>query len=403
MPKLEIRSVDGFQGGEREAVVLSLVRSSERGGKDGIGFLRDERRLNVAVTRAKRHLALICDCETVSQNRFIKGLIEWVEEKGDYCSGAELVNSTPGETVTYAAPPQKNNEIKPTNIAEKVEPIVQTKITSTSKKLSKGDLPEESTKSSESQDCLKEGARRRALMNKVSQFAETQPKGNELVLRDLQDFDIVVIRELASQLGLRCDNTMNCNNSLTLCIVKSACNKDTAITSPDLTDNTRDKIIPSFSHLDLSDDDDSSKDLQVDVSSNSAQNSLLKDLALERQQRQMTQQKPQPNTSIQSKAKKSKKKKGKKLGGETKQVQESNDDILDDMDFLDAQIESIQTSHGRKIEAKGKGYKSIINGVLLSKNERPEVKKTNTAAGKTLHAKIKAKSQDRQVKKKQSK
>ena len=51
IPKLEIRSVDGFQGGEREAVVLSLVRSSEKGGKDGIGFLRDERRLNVAVTR----------------------------------------------------------------------------------------------------------------------------------------------------------------------------------------------------------------------------------------------------------------------------------------------------------------------------------------------------------------
>jgi superfamily I DNA and/or RNA helicase len=47
-PKLEIRSVDGFQGGEREAVVLSLVRSSERGGRDGIGFLKNERRLNVA-------------------------------------------------------------------------------------------------------------------------------------------------------------------------------------------------------------------------------------------------------------------------------------------------------------------------------------------------------------------
>jgi superfamily I DNA and/or RNA helicase len=39
-PRLEIRSVDGFQGGEREAVILSLVRSSDRGGKEGIGFLR---------------------------------------------------------------------------------------------------------------------------------------------------------------------------------------------------------------------------------------------------------------------------------------------------------------------------------------------------------------------------
>jgi len=59
-PKLEIRSVDGFQGGEREAVVLSLVRSNESG---GIGFLKDDRRLNVAITRAKRHVAVICDCE----------------------------------------------------------------------------------------------------------------------------------------------------------------------------------------------------------------------------------------------------------------------------------------------------------------------------------------------------
>ena len=40
VPKLEIRSVDGFQGGEREDVVLSLVRSSDEGGKNGIGFLR---------------------------------------------------------------------------------------------------------------------------------------------------------------------------------------------------------------------------------------------------------------------------------------------------------------------------------------------------------------------------
>jgi superfamily I DNA and/or RNA helicase len=74
-PKLEIRSVDGFQGGERDAVILSLVRSSDRGGMDGIGFLRDERRLNVAVTRAKRHCCVICDFDTVSQSSFIKNLI----------------------------------------------------------------------------------------------------------------------------------------------------------------------------------------------------------------------------------------------------------------------------------------------------------------------------------------
>ena len=85
-PKLEIRSVDGFQGGEREAVVLSLVRSSDRNGADGIGFLRDKRRLNVAITRAKRQCAVICDTDTVSQNEFLRGLVDWMEDKGEYFS-----------------------------------------------------------------------------------------------------------------------------------------------------------------------------------------------------------------------------------------------------------------------------------------------------------------------------
>ena len=99
-PKLEIRSVDGFQGGEREAVVLSLVRSSDRGGLNGIGFLRDERRLNVAVTRAKRHCAVICDCDTVSQNYFLKGLVTWMEDKGEYLSALEFTGNDEQAVVT---------------------------------------------------------------------------------------------------------------------------------------------------------------------------------------------------------------------------------------------------------------------------------------------------------------
>ena len=75
--------------------MLSLVRSSDQGGKNGIGFLRDERRLNVAITRAKRHCAVICDCETVSKNKFIKSLVDWMEEKGEYRSGAEYSTMRP--------------------------------------------------------------------------------------------------------------------------------------------------------------------------------------------------------------------------------------------------------------------------------------------------------------------
>ncbi|RLN74822.1 hypothetical protein DYB28_004732 [Aphanomyces astaci] len=70
-PTLEIRSVDGFQGCEKEAVVMSLVRSNC---KSAVGFLADDRRMNVAVTRAKRHVALIGDTDTLGHHPFLKTL-----------------------------------------------------------------------------------------------------------------------------------------------------------------------------------------------------------------------------------------------------------------------------------------------------------------------------------------
>ncbi|RHY31203.1 hypothetical protein DYB32_003680 [Aphanomyces invadans] len=71
-PTVEIRSVDGFQGCEKEAVVMSLVRSNAT---KQVGFLADDRRMNVAITRAKRHVALICDTDTLSKHPFLKALV----------------------------------------------------------------------------------------------------------------------------------------------------------------------------------------------------------------------------------------------------------------------------------------------------------------------------------------
>jgi superfamily I DNA and/or RNA helicase len=84
---LEIDTVDGFQGREKEAIVLSLVRSNRRG---EVGFLSDVRRLNVACTRARRHLAVLGDSATVARDPFIKGLIDYCEEIGAYRSAWEL-------------------------------------------------------------------------------------------------------------------------------------------------------------------------------------------------------------------------------------------------------------------------------------------------------------------------
>ena len=81
MPGLEIDSVDGFQGREKEAVVLSLVRSNVEG---EIGFLGDVRRTNVALTRARRKLLVVGDSATLSVLPFYRRLFEHFEQMGAY-------------------------------------------------------------------------------------------------------------------------------------------------------------------------------------------------------------------------------------------------------------------------------------------------------------------------------
>lgn len=77
---ISINTVDGFQGQERDIIVISLVRSNEDG---DIGFLRDLRRMNVAMTRARMKLLIIGDSTTLCRHPFyrkLKGYIESLNE-----------------------------------------------------------------------------------------------------------------------------------------------------------------------------------------------------------------------------------------------------------------------------------------------------------------------------------
>ncbi len=78
---LEIDTVDGFQGREKEAIVISLVRSNLTG---ELGFLTDTRRMNVALTRARRKLLVIGDSSTLANHPFYLRLLDYFEREGAY-------------------------------------------------------------------------------------------------------------------------------------------------------------------------------------------------------------------------------------------------------------------------------------------------------------------------------
>lgn len=69
---VEINSIDAFQGREKDAVIISMVRSNSDG---VVGFLAEMRRINVAMTRAKKQLVIIGDSDTLSRDDKLKGLV----------------------------------------------------------------------------------------------------------------------------------------------------------------------------------------------------------------------------------------------------------------------------------------------------------------------------------------
>ena len=73
---ISVNTVDGFQGQERDIIVISMVRSNEEG---QIGFLRDLRRMNVAITRARMKLIILGDSATLIRHPFYRRLKEYID------------------------------------------------------------------------------------------------------------------------------------------------------------------------------------------------------------------------------------------------------------------------------------------------------------------------------------
>jgi len=85
---IEVNSIDGFQGQEKDVIYISFVRSNDRG---EVGFLKDGRRLNVALTRARYKLTMIGDMSTLAHEIIYNQLARHVEKKGSYKSAWEYM------------------------------------------------------------------------------------------------------------------------------------------------------------------------------------------------------------------------------------------------------------------------------------------------------------------------
>ncbi|KGE13163.1 AAA domain-containing protein [Sphingobacterium deserti] len=85
---IQINTIDGFQGQEKDIIYISLTRSNN---EQRIGFLADVRRMNVAMTRAKKKLIVVGDSSTIGEHEFYKGFLDYVETHGAYNSVWEWV------------------------------------------------------------------------------------------------------------------------------------------------------------------------------------------------------------------------------------------------------------------------------------------------------------------------
>lgn len=409
-PQLEIRSVDGFQGGEREAVILSLVRSSPEG-KGSIGFLKDDRRLNVAITRAKRHLCVIGDSDTVSQSVFIASLLEWIEQNGESRSAMEYMDS--------------KVECRATELSTEQSVAVLLSQLSTGDSYSESFVSKKNV-AKQQQDNENISQRQEDLIKEISFFIRDKTKNSdapaEMALSsELTSLDRKFVHEYAEKVGIHhySEGIEGKNRRLILTIPSTSPKSDSQnisqesvpfrprgdekpddeiraeINSQLIAESDKKSLFAEMLCIDESDDDsgddggDDDKNLnQNSKSEHHPNNVLLAELAKERSARQ------KDNKSIPNRVHhpKQRTQKGRKLGGVKKKKKATfnankDEELMDDMAFLDAQIDKAQNAHGRKIDASGSNYRTIVNGVL---NQRPKPKErpTNQAASATLRTKL---------------
>eukprot|EP00941_MAST-03F_sp_MAST-3F-sp1_P004065 g4065.t1 len=222
---LEVRTVDGFQGREKEAIIISLVRSNR--GRNNIGFLRERRRLNVAITRARRHCCIVCDSDTISRSdKFLANLVDYFYKKGVVEGALQFLSSDDyGKGFSLDNPElviQKKEEGK------KIDALTEEKI--------------------------------KALHEKVRKFAREEGKGRKerslKFSRSLSSAERAVVHEVAESLGLdHCSHGEGVRRQITIYSKINRSNSDPLISQKDINMND-DSLISKKDVVDNNEIDD---------------------------------------------------------------------------------------------------------------------------------------------------
>ncbi|KAM4618002.1 DNA-binding protein SMUBP-2 isoform 1-T2 [Discoglossus pictus] len=207
-PDLEIKSVDGFQGREKEAVILSFVRSNKKG---EVGFLAEDRRINVAVTRARRHVAVICDSHTVGNHTFLKDLVTYFNEHGEVRTAFEYLEDIVPEK--YSQEKEKNTKLESHNTinAKKKRPETQrpsNQKTSKSSTKEKDKIKpvtshENGQQDNKSDDNTEKASNDECLRRMIEEFLEDHQTMQLDFPSTLTSYDRLLVHQIAEECGLQ--------------------------------------------------------------------------------------------------------------------------------------------------------------------------------------------------------
>uniref|UniRef100_A0A673MUY0 DNA helicase n=1 Tax=Sinocyclocheilus rhinocerous TaxID=307959 RepID=A0A673MUY0_9TELE len=206
--ELEIKSVDGFQGREKEAVVLSLVRSNRKG---EVGFLAEDRRINVAVTRARRQLVVVCDSQTVRKHDFLKSLVDYMSEHGEVRTAFEYLEDCVAQNYIRDEKDKQTNskdaasaKQKPKNQGMKTEKEQKKSADNKSRGVNQSNVQPEQHKNTNSHHPKpKDADQRKEIKEQLLNFLKDSRKTELQFPSTLNSHERLLVHELSEEMGLR--------------------------------------------------------------------------------------------------------------------------------------------------------------------------------------------------------